>query len=343
MNYTFKSHQVGPAVKRWLKEAAVADSFDPRAAKAKLWRDLPSEFTSDKVDVRLYNHGLRRPTLLGLWHVDPENPIFKMTDATIGAVRELIVENPGIVELRVDSIARKATQSEQEVARVIHELAQLGGYFTGMSGPNANPESIELGDERTYNAFLYYKGVDDVLERFYVSRDPANSPSLSVFASSPPVFFPGYTVPNAGVAVQPVEHVSIKKGVAFVLMAIDPGKPELEDVYNTIKDACQEFGIRAYRADEIQHQDRITEIILDEIRTCEYLIADLTHERPNVYYEVGFAHALDKKPILYRRSGTHLHFDLSVHNVPEYKNVTELRHLLRLRLEAITGRSPAKN
>jgi len=139
---------------------------------------------------------------------------------------------------------------------------------------------------------------------------------------------------------QVVEHKSVKPNTAFVLMSMDPSKAELEDVYSAIKDTCKEFEIAAYRADEIQHQDRITDRILQEIATCEYLIADLSYERPNVYYEIGYAHALNKKPILYRRKDTRLHFDLSVHNVPEYKNVTELRDLLRKRFLAILGRDP---
>jgi nucleoside 2-deoxyribosyltransferase len=123
-------------------------------------------------------------------------------------------------------------------------------------------------------------------------------------------------------------------------MAIDRNNPDLEDVYEAIKNVCREFGINAYRADEIEHQESITERVIAEIKTSEYLIADLTLERPNVYYEIGHAHALDLHPILYRKSGTKLHFDLAGHNVPEYKNTTELRKILRKRLEAITGRSP---
>jgi nucleoside 2-deoxyribosyltransferase len=95
------------------------------------------------------------------------------------------------------------------------------------------------------------------------------------------------------------------------------------------------------RADEIEHQDRITDLILSEIERCAMVIANLSYKRPNVYYEIGYAHALKRRPILYRKTGTKLHFDLSVHNVPEYKNLTELRSLLLKRLEAVLGQSPA--
>lgn len=144
-------------------------------------------------------------------------------------------------------------------------------------------------------------------------------------------------------ATNPILAASARKSVghvpntAFILMWMDKGHPELVDVHQAVKEVFAEFGIKGLRADEIQHQDKITDLILNRIAESELLFADLTGERPNVYYEVGYAHALGKRPILYRRVGTALHFDLSIHNVPEYENVTQLRDLLRQRLEAITG------
>jgi hypothetical protein len=122
---------------------------------------------------------------------------------------------------------------------------------------------------------------------------------------------------------------------AFILMWMDESRLELVDVHQVVKETFAEFSVQAYRADEVQHQDRITDLILEKIRNADFLFADLTGERPNVYYEVGYAHALGKRPLLYRRFGTPLHFDLSVHNIPEYRNMTDLRRLLRERLQAI--------
>lgn len=163
--------------------------------------------------------------------------------------------------------------------------------------------------------------------------------AIDLIRSVPPVDAAGTTAMSP--PSPPVERqASYRPNTVFILMWMDKSKPELEDVSNAIKEICGLFGLQALRADDVEHQDVITDVVLQYIRTSEFLIADMTGERPNVYYEVGYAHSIGKRPILYRKEGTHLHFDLSVHNVPEYTNVTGLKNLLTKRLEAITGRTP---
>jgi hypothetical protein len=133
-----------------------------------------------------------------------------------------------------------------------------------------------------------------------------------------------------------------RPNTAFIMMRIDPGDGATLDVKEAVKEVFREFGIFAQRSDEIEHSDSITQRILDEIETSEFLFADLSGERPSVYYEVGYAHALGKRVIMYREQRTRLHFDLSVHNVKEYSSLTQLKAELRNRLEAVTGRKPER-
>ena len=75
-----------------------------------------------------------------------------------------------------------------------------------------------------------------------------------------------------------------------------------------------------------------------QIERAAFVVADLTGERPNVYYEIGYAHRADKEVVLVARSDTAVHFDVSAINRIEYSDYTELMDALRKRVRAIAER-----
>lgn len=202
--------------------------------------------------------------------------------------------------------------------------------------------SVRFREYRHTSVYVHHDedivlGVDPPSHEEFPHRDPSKAQERFQEAGAKVLDLIDLLSPSE--ADEPVSGTSnYKPNTAFIMMAIDRNRPELEDIRNAIKEMFEKFGIRAITADEIEHEGVITDRILNEIDTSEFLLADLSDERPNVYYEVGYAHSRGKRVTLYRKAGTELHFDLAHWNCPEYSNATELKKLLGTRLEAITNR-----
>ncbi len=121
----------------------------------------------------------------------------------------------------------------------------------------------------------------------------------------------------------------------FIAMPMTTEDAQLEDIHEAIKNAAQDAGLTAERIDEQISNEKITDRILKAIADADYMVADLTHSRPNVYWEAGFAHGQKKTPIYVARQGTELEFDVKDYPVIFYENATRLRRELARRLQGL--------
>jgi hypothetical protein len=119
----------------------------------------------------------------------------------------------------------------------------------------------------------------------------------------------------------------------FVLM---PFSKDLEDVYYLgIAETAKKLGCSCERIDEIEFVGDIVEKIRDSIMNSRIIIAELSLANPNVYYELGYAHALNKPTILISNNVSFAPFDVRGYNHIIYKNIIDLRKKLKNRLEAM--------
>jgi hypothetical protein len=136
----------------------------------------------------------------------------------------------------------------------------------------------------------------------------------------------------------PIVEENITPHYAFVAMPMDESSPKLVDVLDAIKEGCRRCGIQAERVDEPESNERITDRIVESIRKAEYVIVDLTNQRPNVYWEAGYAHGIRKTPVYVARYGTKIEFDLKDYPIIFFKSLKELKDLLEKRLRGLAER-----
>jgi hypothetical protein len=123
--------------------------------------------------------------------------------------------------------------------------------------------------------------------------------------------------------------ILIERASAFVIMSFV--SLESRETYAAIKDECSKLGLKTLRADESPTSDLIIKEIFSWIEKAEFIICDLSHERPNVYYELGYAHGVGNGPsnvFLVAAEGTLLHFDVAPFRVQYYRSTEHLRSLM---------------
>lgn len=95
--------------------------------------------------------------------------------------------------------------------------------------------------------------------------------------------------------------------LVFVIISFSS---EIEPIFEGIKSAGQYHDLKVVRVKDIPGDYRINDKIVQMIQSARIIVADLTHERPNVYFELGYSRGLGKTVVTIAREGTNLHFDV---------------------------------
>lgn len=112
---------------------------------------------------------------------------------------------------------------------------------------------------------------------------------------------------------------------------------ETERAYREgIEKAIRASGFRPLRVDKLEHNNKICDLIIAEIRKSAFLVADFTGHRGGVYFEAGFALGLGIPVIWLCRKDQidQAHFDTRQYNHIVWENEMDLYHKLLNRINA---------
>jgi hypothetical protein len=141
--------------------------------------------------------------------------------------------------------------------------------------------------------------------------------------------------------------------VSFSDFSIRSGRPrafvvmQFAEPYNTfyrevIQSQAEAAGYDVFRIDEKPGPGVIFQDIQREIEQAEIVIAEISPPNPNVFYELGYAHALGKPTILLAQREAKWPFDIQSFRVVFYNDTiggkVEVERNLKRHLDAIAGR-----
>jgi hypothetical protein len=117
--------------------------------------------------------------------------------------------------------------------------------------------------------------------------------------------------PNQRLIVTPVPQRTFTTKYESDILVFMPFSAELQPVYEDhLKSVAHKVGRSIARADDFFTNDEIINEIWTALINTKLVIADCTQRNPNVFYEIGLAHAIGKPTILIAQNSEDIPFDL---------------------------------
>ena len=144
----------------------------------------------------------------------------------------------------------------------------------------------------------------------------------------------------AWIVIEESSKPNLESDQGFVVMWFDPS---LDVIFNeAIEPAIDKAGYKPLRISGKQHNDKIDDQIVAEIRRSRFLVADFTGHRGGVYYEAGLAKGLGLDVIWTCRYDEFdkIHFDTRQFNHIVWTDADQLKESLYFRILATIGKGP---
>lgn len=126
--------------------------------------------------------------------------------------------------------------------------------------------------------------------------------------------------------------------VSNFVFVLTPFHPRYDKQFQVISEACRELGMVAMRGDEEFRAGDIFPHILKQITRARLIVANIDGRNPNVFYELGLAHALGKTTLLVAPTPEDVPFDLRTKRLVLYTSLESLAENLKTEIaRALVG------
>jgi hypothetical protein len=291
-------------------------------------------FISGTAQATLKNRDELLRARLTTWLVDQRRLGVECPVVTSNVLNDIEHNRPLSIQERADRLLRFLGNQQKYIGESIHiEITnaaeklyghghtELGGQILAHAESVKSQEGVYLLEQLEKKGFLEVRSRSKDGAEYVITVD-------------------GYT------HLSDLDRAAVDSMQAFVAMWFDPS---MDEVYqNGIQPAIENAGYEAVRIDRKNHNNKIDDEIIAEIRRSRFLVADFTQGTPGarggVYYEAGFAHGLNIPVIFTCRSDAidKVHFDTRQYNHITWANSAELKERLAKRISATLGDGPLR-